>query len=145
MHLLNPAFTRQLVAGAVLICLFGSPCLAGTSDFVGTWTNADPNTQSIAYITVAQDASGLTLSVFGKCHPTACPWGPAQARVYTQRVNENPASGAIAITGGYDKGFSASEVVLELQGGSRLRYEIFTHFKDNSRRSDYFSEGDLNR
>ena len=141
----DPMSARQLVVGAVLICVFGSPSLAGTSDFVGTWTNVDPNTRSIAYMTVAQDASGLILSVFGKCHPTACPWGPTQARLYTQQVGENPASGAIVITGSYDKGFSATEVVLELQGGSRLRYEMFTHFKDNSRRSDYFTEGVLSR
>ncbi len=145
MHLQNPMFARHLVAGALMIGVFGSPCLAGTSDFIGTWTNADPNTQNIAYVTVAQDPAGLTLSVFGKCHPTACPWGPTQARVYTQRVGENPTSGAYVITGSYDKGFSATEVVLELQGGARLRYELFTHFKDNSKRSDYFSEGILSR
>src|SRR5579863_8681164 len=145
MRQLSHMFSCQLLTGAVLIWMLGNPCMAGTVDFVGTWTNSDPNTQSIAYITVAQDASGLTLSVFGKCHPTACPWGPAQARIYTQRVGENPTSGAFVITGSYDKGFSATEVVLELQGTSRLRYEMFTHFKDNSKRSDYFSEGLLSR
>jgi hypothetical protein len=145
MHLQNHMFVRQLAAGGILIWAFGSSCLAGTSDFVGTWTNSDPNAGSIAYVTIAQAPSGLILSVFGKCHPTACPWGPAQARVYTQRVGENPMSGATAITGSYDKGFSATEVVLELQGGTKLRYEMFTHFKDNSKRSDYFSEGILSR
>ena len=94
---------------------------------------------------VVRTDDGLSLQAFGSCHPTACDWGIVKAHLYTRTVSDNPLTDAVVITGNYDHGFAHTEIVLELAGENSVRYEVFTHFSDRSRRSDYFDTGDFSR
>jgi hypothetical protein len=51
------------------------------AQYVGTWTNDDPNTSGVTSIEITQADEGLDIHPFGKCHPTDCDWGTRQATV----------------------------------------------------------------
>ena len=130
---------------AILVCAPASKMRAASSDFVGTWLSIDQNTRDIAYIRVTNAPSGLSLQVFGACSPTPCDWGTVPAHLYARTVTEDAFQGAIVITGNYDHGFARIEVVLQVTGANRLRYETLTEFRDKSGRSDYYQAGQLAR
>ena len=76
------------------------------------------------------------MEAWGSCHPTWCVWGPAKpALAYSESVSS---SQAVAFTAVWDHGFSEKIVTGHLCEGC-LSVETFTHFKDGSKRYDYYS------
>jgi hypothetical protein len=138
-------FLPAILSGALLAGVFSLPVKAGTEEFFGRWANVDQDTSGIAYITIRPDQQGLHVHVFGQCSPVACDWGRAEAHLYTNSVSGDPYRDACVITANFDAGFAHKQVVLREIRGDRLRYEVFTRFKDSSRRSDYVISGQMAR
>ena len=74
---------------------------------------------------------------FGKCSPTDCPWGTANAIAYASNVDADLALKASTLTAEYDFGFSETRLVIYRMRRNRIRVDTFTHFKDGSARTDY--------
>jgi DNA-binding beta-propeller fold protein YncE len=106
--------------------------------YVGTWINIDVDTRGWTRIEIRQRGDELGYHIYGKCHPTDCDAGEAWAPYSpgTQYFN-------------LDSGFAtrAFTVTLDLEA-QILNIGSFTHFTDNSGRSDYqasyqFARGEL--
>ncbi|MBW4575022.1 MAG: hypothetical protein KME08_07030 [Aphanothece sp. CMT-3BRIN-NPC111] len=113
-----------------------NPAVAAPQDFVGTWVNKNPNTNSITRFVIQPTGSDtLKIQVFGKCHPSDCDWGSTS--IVTYGVNVQDPSGHYA-TGSYNKGFANSLLALSY-AGEEVMLQNFTQFLDNSDRQNYYS------
>ena len=101
---------------------------------VGTWVNTDTHTRDIVKVTIALKAPEITVHAWGACTPTPCDWGTVPGMVYANNVSSTP---AVAFTATYKFGFAQVTVVAHIEG-TQLILENFTHFTDNSGRSDYY-------
>ena len=103
----------------------------------GTWLGAS-DTRDITRVVVRRDKGGYSIRMWGRCHPTDCPWGETAGLV--QRQELDPTLFAV-----YQPGFKTSNVSLRLTGSDVLTYQFETKFNDNSGRAAMSSEGKLRR
>lgn len=101
---------------------------------VGTWLNTDPHTRDIVKIVVAVKGTEITVHTWGACTPTPCDWNVVPGMVYANAVDSHV---AVGFTATYKFGFSQVIMVAHIEG-NQLIVETFTHFTDNSGRSDYY-------
>ena len=129
--------SSKLSTLAALAALAASPALAATSDFVGSWSNADSSTRGITRVVVTPNADGtLNMQVFGKCSPSDCDWGKAAAVAYSSGVQDNNPTVVSAV---YPKGFSNTMVVLHKNPFGMMEVMSLTQFLDKSGRFNYGS------
>ena len=107
------------------------------SALLGTWNACDPDTSGLVRVVLAASGSGMTVQVFGACHPTPCDWGVEPAIAYAANVS---ATESVAFTATYKFSFKKVIVTGVLDSGS-MRVETFNRFTDGSGRSDYYSKG----
>ena len=102
---------------------------------VGTWTNVSASTRDIVKVVIAASGTGITVAAYGACTPTPCNWGTVRGLAYAANVSSGA---AVAFTAQFNFSFSQVTLVGNL-AGNLLNVEHFTHFTDNSGRSDYAS------
>jgi hypothetical protein len=128
----------SLVAACLLFLISLSTCCASLAQFAGDWTNVDSNTAGITTLSISVSGTSASIHAWGKCHPTDCDWGDVQAVAFAPDVSSDLASQAQALTALFDAGFSETTLFIRPQG-NRLSVQSYTHFKDNSGRSNYRS------
>jgi len=99
--------------------------------FPGTWKNVDPNTRGLVQIDIAATSNGVTVRPWGSCSPTPCDWGTQSVAV---------PSGASAFDVHWDHGFATVDQHYQLNADGTLTVTGFTHFTDNSGRTDYTAD-----
>jgi hypothetical protein len=120
---------------ALFVALSGS---ASLDQFAGRWTNVDPNTGGITTLEIAVTGTSVNVHAWGKCHPSDCDWGSVPSFAFAPDVSSDLSSQATALMAVYDAGFSDTTVFIK-PSGNQLSVQSFTHFKDNSGRSNYES------
>jgi len=103
------------------------------TSFVGTWQNSDPNTRDWVSIEITAQGNTLSAHFFGACTPTPCDAGSTSTS-YTG----NPVHLHLI------ESFATRDFTLTLTG-SNLHVTTFTHFTDNSGRSDYTIQDDFHQ
>lgn len=98
------------------------------SDFVGDWLNEDPDTAGITRIEITQNGNELGAHEWGACTPEDCDWGIE----YTPLENED--DGILNLF--WDQEFVERTQELEIIEPDRLRATTFSHYVDDSGRSD---------
>jgi serine/threonine protein kinase len=101
------------------------------TDFAGIWYNVDPNTRSWVRVEIGAQGNTLTAHIFGACTPTPCDAGSTSTTYAGSPVS-------MALT----ESFDVMNFTLTLNGNI-LHITTFTHFTDNSGRSDYTSQDDF--
>ncbi len=120
--------------------LVGRPATTGfrISDYLGEWTNADPNTRSITRLSVQKDGEKLFVHAWGKCHPTDCDWKTAQATAFRRSVAEISVDAPVDSVGAtFSFSFAETRMMLRLSTRDNLTSIVNTHFTDSSGRADY--------
>ena len=72
------------ILGVIALLFIGFPAygedVVSPYDLVGTWINSDQDTRGITKILIitneTQEVEGITIKVWGKCHPQDCEWVP---------------------------------------------------------------------
>jgi hypothetical protein len=142
---LRTRYRVSFLACALLIFAAASRATTGPGTLLGSWSNENPNTQDITSILIKEGWEGLTLQVFGRCHPTDCDWGAAPAHLYAHSISGDPYRDPEAITAHFDPGFAERQIIVHIIDPGHLHYEVLNHFKEGSRRSDYAVSGELRR
>jgi hypothetical protein len=96
-------------------------------DLVGNWMNTDPNTGGWIRVQITQYGGSYSVHIWGACTPTPCDGGSAPL------VMDGPTT-AHAF---FNHGFATRNMTFLLLSPSELKVTTFTHFTDNSGRSDY--------
>ena len=100
--------------------LSAAPAYAQVTGFVGTWTNADPNTQGIRTLTISTD--GKSVSVTGPGMRT-----PVPATVYGAAVDADPFSTAKTLV---VQRTPNSILIIHLTKSGQLEIETLASFTD---------------
>jgi hypothetical protein len=100
-------------------------------NFVGIWYNIDTQTRNWVRVEISTDGNILVAHFFGACSPTPCDAGST-----TSVYNGNPVTMHMVAS------FATRDFTLLLQGNI-LHITTFTHFTDNSGRSDYTTQDDF--
>lgn len=108
--------------------------LCAQSGPMKTWLPDDPTTAGIVKIEI----QGTTVHVFGNCSPTACDWGLVTADIYARSVDA-PSTSPAAYQAHYSKRYADTDLSMSIEDDGSLLVQTFTHFKDHSRRKDYFT------
>ena len=124
-------------ASLLLLLLAAPPASADINQFAGRWKNVDPDTGGLTTLRIAVRGRRLRVEAWGRCHPSDCAWGYAEATVYAPGVTADPAEAAQVATTLYVTSFSQTILVIRPMEGGRLRVETFTKFTDESARADY--------
>ncbi len=101
--------------------------------FVGVWQNVDPHTRDWIRIEVIAQGNTLVAHFFGACEPTPCDAGSASALFEGNPVHLHAV-----------ESFATRDFTLSLAGDT-LHVATFTHFTDNSGRSDYTAQDDFHQ
>jgi hypothetical protein len=109
----------------------------GITDYLGGWTNADPNSRGVTWISVRKDGERLVVQVWGKCHPTDCDWGTAQAAPFGRSVESSADAPINSVSATFSPGFAEQRLNLRLTTRDTLTSVVDTHFTDRSGRADY--------
>ena len=101
------------------------------ASFVGVWQNVDSHTRGWIRIEITAQGNTLVAHFFGACVPTPCDAGSASAPFEGNPVH------LYAV-----ESFATRDFTLSLAGDT-LYVTTFTHFTDNSGRSDYTAQDDF--
>jgi hypothetical protein len=127
----------SLVALALALSVASASTPAGAQTaapgLAGTWTAAG---SGLVQIVIAAAPGGATVTAFGSCHPTACPWGTRPLQIFAPNVSATIGSVGFAT---YTTTFSKIRLIVTLTSARTLRVETLTNFTDNSGRSNYVS------
>jgi TIR domain len=110
-----------------------SPDHFGIPDYFGDWFNLNP-TGGITHIELREAAGKPTVQIWGKCHPTDCDWGVADATPFRSSVA--PGSGVTSLEATFKPGFAEKQVTFHLIEKNVLSATVMTHFTDGSGRAD---------
>lgn len=139
------AVARRLLVAAglasALLMTGGTPASALCIDPPerGTWVNVNPATRSITRAIVQFTCVDVItpgrpippswhVTLWGKCHPTDCPWG---------RVPGRSGPGGV-VNATYNQGFATRAVTINALPSGQLHIRIATNFRDPGR-PDYVS------
>lgn len=107
---------------------------ADLSELLGTWINADPETDDIIRFILAGQNDTFTVQVYGANTPEPIDWGEVEATPC--------ATGTTLEIAGFDAryDFGPVETLLAAYGAKGvLVIQTYTRFKDGSGRPDYFT------
>jgi hypothetical protein len=123
---------------AAALCFFLLLCdavMGSQNDFLGQWTNRDPNTNGITKVVIRDVRGQVMVRAWGACTPDPCDWGETTMR----------GTGAVRYAT-WNPGFAIESQTFRLFDGiDGLRIETHTHFTDNSGRPDYDQVDLMNR
>src|SRR5215472_9169705 len=86
-----------LAVAAFAIASAVPAAFADVGDFIGSWSNADPNTGGITRVVINHGAGNqVTVQVFGRCHPSDCDWGTVAGHSYSDTVGSPEVRGVVA-------------------------------------------------
>jgi hypothetical protein len=126
-------FSNGPAQSTLTVTLTVTPSGPTITSFVGVWYNIDPNTRSWVRIEITAQGNTLTAHFFGSCIPTACDAGSTSTLFAGNPVRLHLV-----------ESFATRDFTLSLQGDV-LHVTTFTHFTDNSGRTDYTSQDDFRK
>ena len=127
---------KKLIAFLLMVIFTSVVEAAPLNQYLGNWTNINPNTRGITKIKIFKQAGRLKMQVYGKCHPSDCNWGVKRAFAYSSSVASNVNYNTRAIVATFNKSF-AQTIVTARKSGSRLHVTIYNRFRDGSGRTNY--------
>lgn len=118
--------------------------VAPVPSILGTWFNVSPATANIRVIVLGLNPNGtLSVSAFGACVPTLCPWGKITGITFGTSISSVNGRTFLAP---YQFRFAKklADGTLNLQGNV-LTVQTYTEFTDHSGRSNYVSADTFTR
>ena len=105
-----------------------------TGAFPGTWINSNPDTNGIARLHMTQSEGKLLLQVFAMGPEALIDWGTENVSVFSASPKSRLGAGFTCV---FDFGFAETRLQGMIMKGLLVLAQ-FHHFKDDSRRTDYF-------
>ena len=104
------------------------------SELLGTWNNVKEDTKIIKTIKIESEDEKIFMTVTCAGADGPIEWKKKQCQIYFENVASNIISG---LTVYYDFGFMENQICFNVKKGV-LVIQLFSKFKDNSPRQDYF-------
>jgi len=125
----RPHGTGSMERVTTTVSVQASPTSVGLTGqgFVGNWMNIDPNTGGWIRAVITQYGESYSVHIWGACTPNPCDGGSAPLVV----------DGPTAAHAFFNHGFATLNMTFLLLSQGELQITTFTHFTDNSGRTDY--------
>jgi hypothetical protein len=119
--------------------------VAGTASaqaarFAGHWKNVNPHTKGLVELEITVHGANVDVKALGACDPKPCDVGKTEAHLYAPTVDSNLEQTAKVLTVHYHASFADEMLVVEIRG-NELAGQFYTHFTDNSHRTDFVEDG----
>jgi Fe-S cluster biogenesis protein NfuA len=98
------------------------------SQFIGHWTNENPNTGGITRVEIRSESNTIFVHMWGKCHPTDCDWGETTTDI------SDANDGVLSLTWTFS--FSVETQQVSVLSDGRLQVVGHVHYTDDSGRPD---------
>jgi len=120
---------------AVMILMNAGPAAGQTKRFQGEWNSADPQGHGLVKLQINVNGNDVVVHAWSACPGEPCDLGSSQAYYVASTVHWwNDTPNALLVN--YELPFARKLLVIELQKNV-LSARTFTHFTDDSRRTDY--------
>jgi hypothetical protein len=135
---------KKIVFGTLGLCMalaLTNMASAQTARFEGHWKNVNPQTRGVIELDIKGRGIDVDVKAWGACTPKPCEIGNIDAHLYAPGVGDNIVATAQALIVRYHDSFSERILVIEPRGEGELFAQMFTHFTDNSKRTNYVESG----
>jgi hypothetical protein len=135
---------RKSIFVTLITCLMlalAATASAQTVRFEGHWKNVDPHTRGLVELVIRVNGPNVEVKAFGVCEPHPCDVGNTEAHAYAPNVGDNLEATARALIAHYHASFAEMVLVIEPRGTNELSAQLYTHFRDNSHRTDFVESG----
>jgi hypothetical protein len=139
---------KKIAFGTLIIGMaiaFANMASAQTALFEGHWKNVNPQTRGVIELDIRVHGLDVDVKAWGACTPKPCEIGNIDAHLYAPSVGSNLENSARALIVRYHDSFSERTLVIEPRGQGELFAQMFTHFTDNSKRTNYVESGTFSR
>jgi hypothetical protein len=127
---------------AVMILVNAGPAAAQTRRFRGEWKNADPVGPGLVKLEINVHGDAVVVHAWSACPGSPCDLGSSQANYATTIHWWNDTPSALLVY--YELPSAQKLLVIELQK-KVLSARTFTHFTDDSHRTDYMERALFHR
>jgi hypothetical protein len=107
------------------------------TNFEGHWRNNSAQLGELIQLDITIRGPNVDVKAWGNCQPNPCDLGRTEAHIYADGRNSSPQTSARALLVTYVQSFSMKTLVIEPRAPSHIYVSMFTHFTDNSGRTDY--------
>jgi hypothetical protein len=139
---------KKIAFGTLMIGMviaFTNMASAQTALFEGHWKNVNAQTRGVVELDIRVQGLNVDVKAWGACSPKPCEIGNIDAHLYAPSVSDNLVSTARALIVRHHDSFSERTLVIEPRGSGELVAQMFTHFTDNSKRTNYVESGTFSR
>jgi hypothetical protein len=139
---------KKIVFGTLGLCMvlaLANMASAQTARFEGHWKNVNPQTRGVVELDIRVHGLDVDVKAWGACTPHPCEIGNIDAHLYAPSVDSNLEATARALIVNYHDSFSNRTLVIEPRGEGELSAQMFTHFTDHSKRTNYVESGTFSR
>ncbi len=135
---------RKIILTALLLCLalaVPGTVSAQAARFAGHWKNVDAHTRGLVELDIRVHGAIVDVKAWGACSPNPCDVGNTDAHLYAPNVGDNLEATARVLIVRYKENFAERILIIELRGPEELSGQLYTHFTDNSGRTNYVENG----
>jgi hypothetical protein len=139
---------KKIVFGTLGLCMvlaLASMASAQTARFEGHWKNVNAQTRGVIELDIHVHGLIVDVKAWGACTPHPCEIGNIDAHLYAPSVDSNLEATARALIVRYHDSFSERVMVIEPRGSDELGAQMYTHFTDNSKRTNYVESGTFSK
>lgn len=139
---------KKIVFGTLGLCMalaLANMASAQTARFEGHWKNVNAQTRGVIELDIKVHGLDVDVKAWGACTPKPCEIGNIDAHLYAPAVEDNLVTSARALIVRYHDSFSERTLVIEPRGAEELSAQMFTHFTDGSKRTNYVESGTFSR
>jgi hypothetical protein len=139
---------KKIVFGTLGLCMvlaLANMASAQTARFEGHWKNVNAQTRGVIELDIRVHGLNVDVKAWGACSPHPCEIGNIDAHLYAPSVGDNLENTARALIVRYHDSFSERILVIEPRGSDELGAQMYTHFTDNSKRTNYVESGTFSK
>jgi len=139
---------KKIVFGILSLCMvfaLAHTATAQTARFEGHWKNVNAQTRGVIELDIRVHGLNVDVKAWGACSPKPCEIGNIDAHLYGPSVDSNLVTSARALIVQYRESFAVRTLVIEPRGEDELAAQMYTHFTDGSKRTNYVEGGVFKR
>jgi hypothetical protein len=123
--------SRFIFMAVIAIILVLTSVRADQQDYIGEWTNVDPNTSGLTRLILFNDGDTWKIHAWGKCHTEDCDWKTVDLHILGSSVSDKSFKSGFAI---WDQGFATRYITLS-KYYEELVLEVVTIYREKYRNS----------
>lgn len=130
-------FALAFISAQAAVMKKSSVSAGDNSALIGNWVNVNSKTSGLVKLIIKQNTNGtVSISGFGKCHPTDCAWGKVALQTFSNSLTDKNMMYGLAVWK-IDNSAIDTTMTIKKMKTNEMRATIYESFNDNSGRFNY--------